>query len=145
MAQALPLLNIISPASRHWLEPLPRVGWIASLELEAPSWQQQLGVGCGNTQIQLPQCTKTRRCAYCTPLFKIRVVADVCRRGPFSRGTTRDKPTWTNRAEFAVFRRFLQIFRLSWELQHFGGADFRRKPQPQNFAETRLSHLACPF
>ena len=37
--------------------------------------------------------------------------------------------------------------------QHFGGADFRRKPQilaenrrkPQNFAETRLSHLVCPF
>ena len=36
---------------------------------------------------------------------------------------------------------------------HLGGADFRRKPQetadfrrkPQNFAETRLSHLVCPF
>ena len=30
------------------------------------------------------------------------------------------------------FRRFSLIFadfRFSWELQHFGGADFRRKPQ----------------
>ena len=53
-------------------------------------------------------------------------------------------------------RRFSQIFadfRFSWELQHFGGTDFRRKPQetadfrrePQIFAETRLSHLVCPF
>ena len=47
-------------------------------------------------------------------------------------------------------------FRFSWELQHFVGTDFRRKAQetaefpenrrkPQNFAETRLSHLVCPF
>ena len=45
------------------------------------------------------------------------------------------------------------IFALSEELQHFGGATFRRKPQetaevrrkPQNLAETRLSHLVCPL
>ena len=54
------------------------------------------------------------------------------------------------------FRRFSLIFtdfRFSCELQHFGGADFRRKLQktgdfrrkPQIFAETRLSHLVCPF
>ena len=54
-------------------------------------------------------------------------------------------------------RRFSLIFadfrRNSLELQHFGGADFCRKPQetaenrrkPQIFAETRLSHLVCPF
>ena len=53
--------------------------------------------------------------------------------------------------------RFSQIFvdfRFSWELQHFGGAECRRKPQetadfrrePQkNFAEARLSHIVCPF
>ena len=47
-------------------------------------------------------------------------------------------------------------FRFSWELQHFGGANFRTKLQepqivtenrrkPQISAETRLSHLVCPF
>ena len=44
----------------------------------------------------------------------------------------RDKLNGTNRAEFAAFRRFSLIFadfRFSWELQHFGGADFRGKPQ----------------
>ena len=49
-----------------------------------------------------------------------------------SRGIKRDKLHGTNGAEFAVFRRFLQIFadfHFSWKLQHFGGADFRRKPQ----------------
>ena len=38
----------------------------------------------------------------------------------------------TNGAKFAVFRRFSLIFvdfRFSWEIQHFGSADFRRKPQ----------------
>ena len=49
-----------------------------------------------------------------------------------SRGTKRDKLNGTNRAEFAVFRRIsltFADFRFSWEVQHFGGADFRRKPQ----------------
>ena len=41
----------------------------------------------------------------------------------------RDKLNGTNGAEFAVFHRFFADFRFSWELQHFGGADFRRKPQ----------------
>ena len=73
-----------------------------------------------------------------------------------SKGMKRDKLNGTNGAEFADFRRFCLIcadFRFSWKLQHFGGADFRRKPQetadcrrkPQNFTETRLSHLICPF
>ena len=49
-----------------------------------------------------------------------------------SSGIKRDKLNGTNGAEFAVFRRFLPIFtdfRFSWKLQHFGGADFRRKLQ----------------
>ena len=49
-----------------------------------------------------------------------------------SRGLKRDKLHGTNRAEFQVLRRFLQIFRFSWEFQHVGGADFAencRKPQ----------------
>ena len=77
-------------------------------------------------------------------------------RGRISRGITRDKLNGTNRAEFAVFSQIFADFadfRFSWELQHFGGADFRRKPQenadfrrkPQIFAETRLSHLVRPF
>ena len=48
-----------------------------------------------------------------------------------SRGIKRDKLKATNGAEFAASRRFSLIFadfRFSWELQHFGGADFRRKP-----------------
>ena len=63
-----------------------------------------------------------------------------------SRGIRRDKLNGTNGADFAVFRRFsltFADFRFSWELQHFGGADFRRKPQI--FAETRLSHLVFNF
>ena len=47
-----------------------------------------------------------------------------------SRGIKRAKLKGTNGAKFAVF--FSQIFtdfRFSWELQHFGSADFRRKPQ----------------
>ena len=50
----------------------------------------------------------------------------------------------TNEAKFAVF---FAAFRLSWHLQHLGGADFCRKPQEtvafrrlQHFAETWLSH-----
>ena len=49
-----------------------------------------------------------------------------------SSGIKRDKLNGTNGPKFAVFRRFSLIFadfRFSWELQHFGGADFRRKPQ----------------
>ena len=49
-----------------------------------------------------------------------------------SRGIKRDKLKGRNGAKFAVSHRFSLIFadfRVSWELQHFGGADFRRKPQ----------------
>ena len=38
----------------------------------------------------------------------------------------------TNAAKLAVFRRLSQLsadFRFSWEVQHFGGADFRRRQQ----------------
>ena len=49
--------------------------------------------------------------------------------------------------EIRSFSLIFAIFR--WELQHFGGADFRRKPQetadfrrkPQIFAETRSASL----
>ena len=72
-----------------------------------------------------------------------------------SGGTKRDKLKGTNARNsqfFADFRRFLLIFAFSWELQHFGGADFRRKPQetadfrrkpqkPQIFAENPF----CPI
>ena len=58
-------------------------------------------------------------------------------------------------ARFAVFRWFSQIFadfRFSWELQHFGGADFRRKPpetadfrrKPQETADFRRNPFV-PF
>ena len=55
--------------------------------------------------------------------------------------------------EIRSFSLIFADFRFSWELQHFGGADFRRKPQifAENrrklliFAETRLSPLVCPF
>ena len=68
-------------------------------------------------------------------------------------GSKRDKLNWTNRAEF--FRRFSLIFAdfcASWESQHFGGADFRRKPQetadfrrkPQETADFRRN-LFVPF
>ena len=76
----------------------------------------------------------------------------------------RDKLNGTNRAKFAVFRRCSLIFadfRFSWELQHFGGAGFHRKPQetadfrrrPQETADFRrnpfvpcsLSLLIPPF
>ena len=65
-----------------------------------------------------------------------------------SRATKRDKLNGTNRAEFAVFRRFSLIFadfRFSWELSHFGGADLRRKPQI--FAENRRfsQKPVCPI
>ena len=61
--------------------------------------------------------------------------------------------TEPNSQFFADFCRFSQICR---DLRHFGGADFRRKPQdaadfrrkpqePQIFAEAGLSHLVCPF
>ena len=74
-----------------------------------------------------------------------------------SRGIKRDKLNGTNGANsqffsqiFADFCRFLFLVGI---LQHFGGADFRRKPQifaenrrkPQIFAENRLSHLVCPL
>ena len=48
------------------------------------------------------------------------------------KGNRRDKLNGTNRAEFAVFHRsslILTDFRFSWKAQHFGGADFCRKPQ----------------
>ena len=54
--------------------------------------------------------------------------------------------TKRDRAKFPVFCRFSPIFagfRFSWELQPLKTADFRRKPQI--LAETRLSHLVCPF
>ena len=76
--------------------------------------------------------------------------------GNFSRGIKRDKLNGTNRAKFAVFRWFWQIFAFPGnysisEVQIF--AENRRKPQifaenrrkPQIFAETRLSLLVCPF
>ena len=72
--------------------------------------------------------------------------------GPFSilknlnsRGIKRDKLNGTNQAEFAVFRRFSLIFadfRFSWELQHFGGADFRRKPQETADFRRKLQEIA---
>ena len=46
-----------------------------------------------------------------------------------SRRIDRDKLNGTNGVELAVSRRVLLIFRFSWDLQHFGGADFCRKPQ----------------
>ena len=51
----------------------------------------------------------------------------------------------TNGGKFAVFRRLSLIFASPgvysmWEAQIY--AENRRKPQ--NFAETRLSHLECP-
>ena len=63
----------------------------------------------------------------------------------FSRGVKRDKLNGTNGAKFADFRCLFADFRFSWELQHLGGADFRRQPQifaenrrqPQVFAENR--------
>ena len=59
-----------------------------------------------------------------------------------SGGIKRDKLKGTNGAKFAVFRRFWLIFadfRFSWELQHFGSADFRRKPQePADFCRNRF-------
>ena len=72
-----------------------------------------------------------------------------------SEGNKRDKLKWTNAQDsqfFADFRRFLLIFRFSWELQHFGGADFRRKPQetadfrrkPQETADFRRNPFV-PF
>ena len=67
-----------------------------------------------------------------------------------SRGNKRDKLKGTNGAEFAVFRRFslmIADFRFSWELQHFRGADFRRKPQQT--ADFRRNPFVpfpdCPF
>ena len=71
-----------------------------------------------------------------------------------SRGIKRDKLNGTNGTEFAVFRRFSLIFadfRFSWELQHFGGADFRRKPQEtaefcrNPFVPFSLSLLIPPY
>ena len=47
--------------------------------------------------------------------------------GHLSRGNRRDKLKGTNGANFAVF--WFADFRFSWELQHFRGAEFRRKPQ----------------
>ena len=74
---------------------------------------------------------------------------------PKSRGSKRDNLHGTNGAEFAVLFYlffFLQIFVFSWELQHFGGADFRRKPQetadfcrkPQETADSRRNPFV-PF
>ena len=87
-------------------------------------------------------------------LFSISLQMQIQRN--ISRGIKRDKLNGTNRAEFAVFRRFLQIFAFPGnysisEAQIF--AENRRKPQifagnrrkPQIFAETGLSHLVCPF
>ena len=71
-----------------------------------------------------------------------------------SRGIKRDKLNGTNGAEFAVFRRIsltFADFRFSWELQHFGGADFRRKPQEtadfrrNPFVPFSLSLLVPPY
>ena len=86
-----------------------------------------------------------------TPRTSLFISAD-CKR---SRGTKRNKLNGTNGAKFAVFRRFSLIFadfRFSWELQHLGGADFRRKPQetaefrrkPQETAEFRRNPFV-PF
>ena len=95
-------------------------------------------------------------------------ICDFERGGIGSRGTKRDKLNGTNRAEFAVFRRFSLIFadfRFSLGITALQKifAENRRKPQiftenrrkplifaenrrkPQIFAETRLSHLVCPF
>ena len=46
-----------------------------------------------------------------------------------SRGIKRDKLNGTNGAEFAVFSQIFADLCFSWGLQHFGGADFRRRPQ----------------
>ena len=56
--------------------------------------------------------------------------------------TKRGKPS---QFFFADFRWLFQFadFRSSWELQLFGGADSRRRPQETEiFAE---NHLVCPF
>ena len=73
----------------------------------------------------------------------------------YFQGELKGKLNGTNQAEFAVFRRFSLIFadfRFPWELQHFGGADFRRKPQetadfrrkPQETADFRRNPFV-PF
>ena len=93
-------------------------------------------------------CTETR-----TPHmdFALKFALDT---SILSRGIERDKLNGTNRAEFAVFRRFslnFAAFRFSWELQHFGGADFRRKPQEtadfrrNPFVPFSLSLLIPPY
>ena len=67
-----------------------------------------------------------------------------------SRGIKRDKLNGTSRAEFAAFRRFSLIFadfRFSWGIYSTSGAQIfaENRRKPQIFAETRLSHLVCPF
>ena len=66
--------------------------------------------------------------------------------GQYSRGSKRDRLNGTNRAELAVFHRFSLIFADSWELQHFRGEDFCRKPQDTaDFRRNPFVPLVCPF
>ena len=51
------------------------------------------------------------------------------------KGTNSKGQTEPNPHLFGRFSLIFADFRISWEVQHFGGADFRRKPQ--TFAETR--------
>ena len=60
----------------------------------------------------------------------------------------RDKLKGTNGAQSAVFRRFSLIFanfRFSWELQHLGSADFRRKLQETADFRRFSQKLLVPF
>ena len=82
-----------------------------------------------------PICARTRQQAHgCRP-------GRLLDRSPTLKGQTEPNSQF-------FFRRFLQTFAFffSWELQHFGGADFRRKPQifaenlrkPQIFRRNRF-------
>ena len=83
-------------------------------------WMRQLHINCLGIHFPIAHI------CYIKELFR----DYLCNR--FSRGIKRDKLNGTNRAEFADFRRFSLIFadfHFSWEVKHFGSADFRRKPQ----------------
>ena len=70
-----------------------------------------------------------------------------------SRGIKRDKLKGINGAKSAVlfFSQIFADFPLSWEFQHFGGADFRRKAQESadfrrnRFVPFSLSLLIPPY
>ena len=83
-----------------------------------------------------------------------RKVAETFKERISSRGTKRNKLNGANGAEFAVFHRFSLIladFPFSWELQHFGGADFaenrRFSQETADFRRKRrnpLPNVVCP-